>query len=485
MANMRIPEGVSIDEPSEPGLTRREAVRNGALYVASAGLGAQIMAATGADTAVARSVRSVAGATRNKPGYGPLVKVKGADFSLPKDFTVVKFGEAGSKMSDGLRVPKHHDGTTAARSGRHAVRILRNHENAAPGKSISKRNAYDRTARGGVTSTVFDTKNGKAVASGLVLNGTDNNCNGGPTPWGSWLTCEESTVGPNVGFEKPHGYVFEVPFDARGPIEPRPIKAMGRFLHEACAVDPRTGIVYMTEDNGPDGFYRFIPNRPGKLHRGGKLQMLKVRGHWKYDTVTGQKVGEKLHAEWVTIDDPDPKYADQFPDSVYKQGREKGAARFMGLEGAGWGRGHVYFTASEAGDTMRGQIWRYTPSRSLEHGTLELLFESNDRKVLDQPDSVCVSPRGGLVLCEDGDGEELNRGTNYLRCLTPKGSIETFARNQTPLDLHRWEGEKKGTIGRSEWSGACYSPDGKWMFVHIQIPGVSYAITGPWERGWL
>jgi secreted PhoX family phosphatase len=134
---------------------------------------------------------------------------------------------------------------------------------------------------------------------------------------------------------------------------------------------------------------------------------------------------------------------------------------------------------------MRGQIWRYTPSRSLKHGTLELLFESNDRKVLDQPDSVCVSPRGGLVLCEDGDGEELNRGTNYLRCLTPKGSIETFARNQTPLDLHRWEGEKKGTIGRSEWSGACYSPDGKWMFVHIQIPGVSYAITGPWERGWL
>jgi secreted PhoX family phosphatase len=276
-----------------------------------------------------------------------------------------------------------------------------------------------------------------------------------------------------------------VPFGARDLIEPRPIKAMGRMEHEACAIDPRTGIVYMTEDDGPDGFYRYLPNKPGKLHEGGKLQMLAVHGRSRYDTVTGQRVGEKLRCEWVTIDDPDPKEAERHPDAVYRQGREKGAARFMGLEGASWSKGSVYFTASEAGDIHRGQIWRYTPSKNLKHGILTLLYESTDKKVLDEPDSVVVSPRGGVVLCEDGDGEDLDGGTNFLRCLTPKGTIETFARNRTPLDLHRWEGEKKGLVGRSEWSGACYSPDGKWLFVHIQIPGVTYAITGPWDKGWL
>ena len=114
-----------------------------------------------------------------------------------------------------------------------------------------------------------------------------------------------------------------------------------------------------------------------------------------------------------------------------------------------------------------------------------LLYESNSKRVLDQPDSLAVSPRGGIVVCEDGDGEDINGGTNFLRCLTPARRIETFARNDTPLDLHKWEDAPKGWIGRSEWSGACYSPDGRWLFVHLQYPGKTFAITGPWEKGWL
>jgi secreted PhoX family phosphatase len=157
MANMRIPENVSIDQPVEPGLTRREAVRNGAKLIAGVGMGAQIMAATGADTAIARGVRGVASATRDKPGYGPLVKVKGADLSLPKGFRVFKFGEAGSRMSDGLPTPKHHDGTTAFDDGKHRIRLLRNQENASAGKALSKHRAYDRVAQGGVTTSLFDT----------------------------------------------------------------------------------------------------------------------------------------------------------------------------------------------------------------------------------------------------------------------------------------------------------------------------------------
>ena len=186
----------------------------------------------------------------------------------------------------------------------------------------------------------------------------------------------------------------------------------------------------------------------------------------------------------MPIKDPDPTDAEKHPDAVYQQGRALGAARFLGLEGALWSGDSVYFVASEAGDKEKGQIWRYTPSGS-KKGRLTLLYESRSGTVLDQPDGLTVSPRGGVVVCEDGDGEDSSRGTNNLRVLTPKGTLETFAINDTALDLHEWEDGKKGTAGRSEWSGACYSPDGKWLFVHIQIPGKTYAITGPWEKGWL
>jgi uncharacterized protein len=187
----------------------------------------------------------------------------------------------------------------------------------------------------------------------------------------------------------------------------------------------------------------------------------------------------------VPIKDPDPEHADKHPEAVYAQGRELGAARFYGLEGAMFSGGSVYFVASEAGDKGKGQIWRYTPD-GLKKGNLTLLYESRGAGTLDEPDSLTVSPRGGVVVCEDGDGEDRDGGTNFLRCLAPTGELVTFARNDTPLNLHKYDDEApKGATGRSEWSGACYSPDGKWLFVHIQIPGKTYAITGPWENGWL
>ena len=482
MARTRIPSDPTEDIPSR--LTRRSALTRGAGIIGGLSIGAQVMAATGADTAFAASVRKAAGQVA-KPGYGKLVQHTG-EMSLPAGFHATAFGHAGSKMSDGLPTPQFHDGTTCVGLGGGQLLLVRNHEGYDTGRAIGKRRAYDRVAQGGVTASVFDTRTGKLRESALVLNGTDNNCNGGPTPWGSWLSCEESTVGPIEGFEKKHGYVFEVPFSARGLIDPVPIKAMGRFEHEACVIDPATGIVYMTEDNGDpaDGFYRYLPDHPGQLHRGGTLQMLAVHGRSRYITYKNQTVGERLRCEWVDIDDPDPSDAENHPDAVFEQGVAKGAAQFMGLEGAHWSRGSVYFVASEAGDRDEGQIWRYTPV-GLKHGELVLLYESEDKTVLDQPDSLAVSPRGGVVVCEDGDGEDVNGGTNYIRCLTPAGQIETFARNDTPLDLHRWEDTPKGWIGRSEYSGATYSPDGRWLFVNIQYPGTTFAITGPWEKGWL
>jgi hypothetical protein len=116
---------------------------------------------------------------------------------------------------------------------------------------------------------------------------------------------------------------------------------------------------------------------------------------------------------------------------------------------------------------------------------LVLLYESKSEKYLNEPDTITVSPRGGVLVCEDGNGEDEAGGDNYIRVLSPAGKLETFARNDTPLDLHRWEENKPGVMGRSEWSGSTYSPDGKWLFVHLQYPGRTFAITGPWEKGWL
>ena len=465
-------------------MSRRESITGAAKLVAGLSIGAQVMAATGADTALAQRVRDVAGRV-NKPGYGPLVNHTG-EMSLPKDFHYVHFGDAYTKMSDGFLTPPCHDGTTVFPEGKGIVRMIRNHEGYGHGTPRGgKFHAYDRTARGGVTSSLFDTNKGELLESGIVLNGTHENCNGGHTPWGSWLSCEENTEGPTQGFEKPHGYVFEVPKSANRAVEAVPIKAMGRMEHEAAAIDPRSGIVYLTEDNGDpaDGFYRYLPNDRTRLHKGGKLQMLAVEGHSRYDTTHGQTVGKKLHCEWVTIDNPDPPEAETEPATVWREGRSKGAAQFIGVEGCHWSKGSVYFVASEGGDAEEGQIWRYTP-HGMKHGTLVLLYESKSGKVLDEPDTITVSPRGGVLICEDGNGEDEAGGDNYLRVLSPAGELETFARNDTPLDLHRWEENKPGVMGRSEYSGSTYSPDGKWLFVHIQYPGRTFAITGPWEKGW-
>jgi secreted PhoX family phosphatase len=290
-----------------------------------------------------------------------------------------------------------------------------------------------------------------------------------------------------AGYEKPHGYVFEVPSSSRGPVTPEPLKAMGRFEHETAPIDPATGIVYMTEDNGDpgDGFYRFIPRRPGHLAAGGRLQMLAVTGSREYDSATGQRVGEVLDTHWVDIDEPDPSDAEDNPGSVYSQGRAKGGCRFLGLEGSAWTAGGVTFVASEAGDSENGQVWRYRPTGH-DTGKLQLLFESPNAKTLNQPDTVGVSPDGTIFLAEDGDGEDADGGDNWLRVLTPRGGIANLAQVIEPLDLHYWDPSDfpaPGPMGASELAGASFTADGRHLFINVQYPGVTCVITGPWHLG--
>jgi uncharacterized protein len=421
---------------------------------------------------------------------GPL-RPAGAELALPEGFRYTTFGRAGAPMSDGLTTPGCHDGQALFRTGtRGELRLLRNHEvdldiPGAQQRAIGGDRAYDRAAPGGVTSSRWSVTGG-LLESFLVLNGTLSNCSGSPTPWGSWLSCEETTDGTGAGFEKPHGYVFEVPADAHGPVQPVPIKAMGRFEHECAPIDPRTGVVYMTEDNGDpgDGFYRYLPDRPGKLHRGGRLQMLAITGEPRYDTASGQRVGETLPCHWVDIKHPDPSDAEENPGAVYLQGRRLGGARFYGLEGAAWHDGGVVFVASEAGDAGQGQVWRYEP-RGDHRGRLTLLFESRSAKVLNQPDAIEAGGRRDLVvMAEDGDGEDPG-GTNFLRVLTPRGRVVDLAQVIEPLDLHFWAPDdypQPGKYGASEMAGPRWSPDGSRLFVNVQYPGVTCVIEGPWHR---
>jgi uncharacterized protein len=216
------------------------------------------------------------------------------------------------------------------------------------------------------------------------------------------LTGEETTVGPTQGWNKPHGYVLDVPVQANGPVPAILHPAVGRFAHEVVAVDPRTWIVYETEDNGSNsGFYRYIPRRRGQLAEG-TLEMLAIDGRPHYDTRTCQVLGLPLPVTWVPIPDPDPAAAETNQSAVFLQGFAAGGARFARLEGCWQGQGSIFIASTNGGDADVGQVWEYRP-RSRTTGTLTLIFESPGEAVLDAPDNLTTSPHGGLLLCEDGD----------------------------------------------------------------------------------
>jgi uncharacterized protein len=409
-------------------------------------------------------------------GYGPL-RPAGPELALPEAFSYTVLSSTGNPMSDGNPTPCALDGMAAFALPNGNVRLIRNHENRDPsGTAVVKGDAskaYDRKGGGGTTS--LEVSVGKDGTAALVrdfvsLNGTIVNCAGGPTPWGSWLSCEESVEGRLHGWGEEHGYIFEVPATAEVPVTPVPLKAMGRFVHEAVAVDRESGIVYETEDRTPAaGFYRFIPATRGRLATGGRLQMMVIEGRPNYDTGVGQKVGVPLPVRWVDISDPDPKDYGNNPGAIFDQGFAKGAARFARLEGCWYGDKSIYFHATNGGDAQVGQVWRYRPI-SADRGELVLVFESPSREVLDYPDNITVSPRGGIVICEDGEGEQ------YLRGLTPKGAIFDLGKN---------------VLNATEFAGACFSPDGRVLFVNIMgstrdaglEQGRTMAIRGPWERG--
>lgn len=431
-------------------------------------------------------------------GYGPLQDDPAGIFDLPRGFSYTVVSRAGKEMDDGLLVPHSTDGMGCFSLGVDRVALVRNHElkladlewsafgrsherlDRVPADRIYGRYRDGRPLGGGTTTVVYDIRRKQRVSQHLSLVGTLTNCAGGITPRGTWLSCEENTTRAGERVAQDHGWVFEVPAAGRGLAAPEPIRGLGRFKHEAAATDPRTGIVYETEDEGDDGlglFYRYLPNDRANLHAGGRLQALGIRGAPQADPRNWREViwrpGDHLETVWIDLDGVDNPNND-----LRFRGRQAGAAWFARGEGVFMARGELFFACTTGGALRRGQIMRYRPSpwegqaREAERpGRLELFVETDDRSVLDMPDNLAVAPWGHLFACEDKAGAQ---GVNYLRAITPQGRTYTIGRNAQPL---------VSNVGaNSELAGVCFSPDGSTLFVNIYAPGMTLAITGPWER---
>lgn len=446
----------------------------------------QVGLGVGGAAIAALSARSFAelpaGGASEVPGYGALVKDPNALLDLPEGFSYKVISRYRNIMSDGNLVPNDADGMGCLDMGDGKVALVRNHElrpsQFSSGGLRVKPNADFKTydvhkekgypLPGGTTTIIYDTKTGTVEKEWLSLAGTIRNCSGGVTPWGSWLTCEETTTVAGDEVTKDHGYVFEVPIEPNAMADPIPLKAMGRFNHEAVCVDPRTGIVYLTEDKRESLFYRFIPNVKGQLAQGGKLQALAFEGGDIIDTRNWDKQiisrGKEHKITWIDMEDVESPN-----DDLRIRGHAKGAALFARGEGVIWDGDQLYFISTSGGKAKYGQIFRYTPNPlddgnddNVKPSTLSLFLESNDPAFYNYGDNLCVMPNGHLMVCEDQYTAIVN---NHLRGVNKEGKTYIFGLSQI----------------QTEFAGACFSPDGQTMFVNLYSPTYTLAITGPWD----
>lgn len=450
----------------EDGLSRR------ALLARSAAAGAGIVLSGSIPGLFGTALASPAGAV----GYGPLVPDPAGILSLPEGFSYRIVAESGTTLLDsGQPTPDDPDGTAAfVRRGGDGTVLVNNHEIGGgetyrvpplPGFT------YDPLAGGGTTNIEVD-KDGNRIREYVSLAGTHNNCAGGRTPWDTWLTCEE-TEGSPAGSTVRHGYVFEVdPYDQDANRNPQPIKALGRFAHESVAVDPRDHTVYLSEDaNNPTGLlYRWTPPKGAPLQNGGlkrlapdagaldAMKAFRSDGTFVPDLSVFTQPGTTLAVTWVTVPDRDATTL-----STRKQFAQ--ITRSRKLEGMWWGNHGAYFVASfartaDSAAQHDGQVWFIDPARSTIELKVWFAYTPLDQdNYPDGPDNITVSPFGGLIIAEDGDGK------NHLVGATAAGETYFFARNEL--------------VGDNEFTGPTFSNNRQILFANVQAPGHVFAIQGP------
>ena len=412
---------------------------------------------------------------------------------LPAGCSYTIISRTGEDMDDGLLVPGYHDGMAAFPAENGTIRLVCNHEQYAAWQETSafgphqerlalveRSKIYDygggsTPGAGGTTTIHYDPVAKERLSIRLSLAGTLINCAGGPMPWGSWLSCEETFDDPGTSFErgkivhheKRHGYIFEVPAGLDGLADPVPLTAMGRFEHEAAAANPASGAIYLTEDRFQGLLYRFVPDVPGRLREGGRLQALAVAGRPGFDTRNWGPAtiepGTWLDTEWLDLDEPDVDEND-----LRYRGQEKGAAIFSRGEGICYANGDFAFTCTIGGPYRLGQIFAYRPSpaegtagENTQPGKLGLITQAGADSILRNADNITMSPWGDLIVCED------TADHCGLVGVRPDGRLYRVADN---------------AYSKSELAGICFSPDGSVMFVNKQQDGLTLAITGPWSR---
>ena len=298
--------------------------------------------------------------------------------------------------------------------------------------------------QGGVGALRFNAQ-GELTGSYSICTGTTNNCAGGPTPWGTWLTCEEID----------EGLVYEC--DPTGQHAAIPAPALGMFKHEAAAVDPVHRHIYLTEDTKDGNFYRFVPEY---YPEGGRADLRK--GRLEVAVVSGNNPLDTRAVQWKTVPNPVPRLGGEDPQRREAPTRKQvpEAEVFNGGEGCWYHEGIVYFTTK--GDN---RVW----ALDTHADTLDLIYDKQSQQAfnpgIDDVDNLVVSAGGDVLVAEDG---------SEMRLVVVGADV-------TPFELVNVIGQRD-----SEICGPAFSPDGERLYFSSQkgytgdhTDGRIYELRGP------